>query len=197
MININISNIIPVGTTIPFEQRNGNVGRWAESVVETGGLPINRGRGVDIPQLNKEVKTKNNESKSPHSIAEMSVLDIIRTQYIDSLVYQKMQHHFSIEYNNSLRVVTKEDNVDFTAPDIQKLIKDAYEQGRKIISANWSCGDVAPYVNVTEYGQFEKVPGHDAYRFRIKVKAMNNLKGMSKSAAQFDKLFEVIDKPKK
>jgi hypothetical protein len=194
---MNITNIVPVGTTVPFEQHNGNVGHWVESMIENSGLAINRGRGVDIPQLDKEVKTKNNESKSPYSIATMTVSEIIHTQYVDSLVYQKMQNHFTVEYNNSLRVVTKEDNIDFTDLSIQKLIKDAYEQARIIIAKNWSCGDIAPYVNVTEYGQFEKVPNQDSYRFRIKVKAMNSLKGMSKSAAQFDKLFEIVDNPKK
>jgi hypothetical protein len=188
---INITNIVPIGTTVPFEQHNGNIGYWVESLIETNGFDINRGKGVDIPQLNKEVKTKSNESKSPNSIATMTVHGIMNLPYSQSVVCQKMQNHYLVEYSNVHRVVTNEDNFDFSNPAIQSLIEDAYEKGRKEITENWKDGFVAPYVRGTEYGQFEKVPNQDSYRFRIPVKSMKSLKGMVKSSSQFDKFFEI------
>jgi hypothetical protein len=190
-MTVNIFNIAPAGTEIPFEHHTGNVGHWIEDLAELAGLQVNRGKGIDLPGLSKEIKTKSLESKSPNSIATMTIWDLINTPYPESAIFEKMQNHYTVEHSNVYRIVVNETNIDFSNPAIQKLLEEAYELGRQEIAENFKDGIVLPYVRKTEYGQFEKVPNRDSYRFRIPVDSMKKLKGMAKS--QFNSLFDVVD----
>lgn len=186
-----IKNILPPGTVIP-NCDNGKRGHWVEDTVEQAGIAINRGKGVDIASLGTEIKSKSVESKSPNSIGTMTVNDIVNTKYEDSVIFEKMQYHYSVDYSSEQRIVISEKEYDFTDPSVQMLIKETYEQCRAVIADNWKEGIVLPYVSGS-WGQFEQVPNQNAYRFRIPVGAMKRIKGMSKSAPQFNKLFDTDD----
>lgn len=187
-----IKNILPPGTELPKYYNNGEYGHWVEDRVEQAGIAVNRGKGADISVLNTEIKSKSVESKSPNSIGTMTVYDIINTPYEDSVVFEKMQHHYTVEYSSECRVVVSEKEFDYTDPSIQVLFKETYEQCRAEIAENWKDGIILPYVS-GKYGQFEKVPNQLSYRFRIPVNTMKRVKGMSKSAPQFNKLFDIVD----
>lgn len=187
-----IKNILPPGTEIPHYFNKGTYGHWVEDQVEQAGIAVNRGKGADIAALGTEIKSKGVESNSPHSIGTMTVQDIIHTAYEDSVIFEKMQHHYTVEYSNTRRVVVSEKEYDFTNPSIQVLFKETYEQCRAEIAENWKDGIILPYVSGPN-GQFEKVPNRDSYRFRIPVGAMKRIKGMAKSANQFDNLFDIVE----
>lgn len=187
-----IKNILPPGTEIPNHMSNAEYGLWVENEVEKSGIAVNRGKGPDISVLGTEIKSKSVESKSPNSIATMTVHDIIHTAYEDSVIFEKMQHHYTVEYSKECRIVVSEREFDFTDPSIQLLFKETYEQCREEIANNWKDGFILPYVS-GKYGQFEKVPDRNSYRFRIPVNTLKRIKGMSKSAPQFNNLFDIVE----
>lgn len=186
-----MNNILPPGTTIPYIS-NAQKGHWVEDCVEAAGITINRRQGVDVGILGVEIKSKCVESSSPNSIATMSINKIISTDYEDSLICEKLQHVYRVEYSNETQTVVSEEEFDFTDPSIQTLFRNTYEKCRKEIESNFQDGIVLPYIS-GEYGQFEITPTKNSYSFRIPVGKMKKIKAMSKSAPQFNKIFDVVE----
>jgi hypothetical protein len=156
-------------------------GREFEEVLERSGFRINTGAGVDIPDYDLEVKTKDINSTSPNSVASMTYEDICNKNYEQSGIFEKVQRQFRVKTDNG--TVIDQEIFDFSRPFIQDVIKDAYESAR----AKMIQGDKSSYISGSAYGCFEQ-KAENSWTFRISVPAMKKLEGMSKST--FDKLFD-------
>ena len=185
-----IKNGITVGTEIPIKQLNGNIGRWAEKELVKNGHTISNERGVDMPLEGIEVKTRKNESTSPHSVGSSRVEDIIDNPYELSHVREKLQTQYRIRYDDNGQVVTKEGLYDFSDPYLQDRFKEAYENGRKQIAADAVNGFHPPYVKGNEWGYWEQTGPYGSYTFRIPNSAMRKIEKIAENKPLFDKFFE-------
>jgi hypothetical protein len=185
---------IKVGTDIPFQQSYGNVGRWAEEQLANNGYVMSNGKGVDIPGLGVECKTRKVESNSPHTVGTMTIADIINTKYEDSVIFEKFQQQYRVSYSDEGQIVLSENVFDFSDPYIQQQIREAYECGRAEIAAETANDGFPPrYVRGGDFGQFEITESNNSYRFRIPNGAMKKIETISKGASVFNSLFETID----
>jgi len=162
-------------------------GRDFEAVLARLGNPVNTGSGVDYPEYGLEIKTKGEESSSANSVGSMTYENIKITPYPKSNIAKKLQQQFRVKIRNGIVVSNK--IYDFSAPHIQAVIENAYETARaKIIAGNDS-----NYISGGEFGYFErkKLSGGrltNSWAFRIPVKSMGKLEGMSQST--YTKFFD-------
>jgi hypothetical protein len=185
-----IKNGIEPGTVIPERQQNGNVGRWAEAVMEINGHNIEHGAGCDMPEYGVEMKTRKIESNSPHTVGTMRFGDIISKPYDQSLIFEKFQRQYRVHYSDEGQVVLTSEVYDLTEEFIQSKIREAYEEGRKQITQNEINGFHPPYVKGSEWGYFEVSESYSSYRFRIPNSAMKKIETAVRNAKTFKKLFE-------
>lgn len=174
--------------TLP-EQREGNegnVGKFYEKYLADKGFSMNTGQGVDIPSLNIENKTRNRASKASHTTGTMTYDNIINTPYEQSTICQKLQQQNRVEYDNTFNVVTDESVYDFRDSEIQKRLKESYENARSILRQQ---GGPGPGTIVGgQYGVFEWKSGN-TYAHRIPDSGMKKMKVMAKST--FNDLFQL------
>ena len=185
-----IKNGIEPGTEIPERQHYGNIGRWAETVMENNGHNMEHGAGCDMPDYGVEMKTRKVESNSPHTVGTMRFDDIINSPYDQSLIFEKFQRQYRIHYSDEGQVVLSSEVYDLTEEFIQSKIREAYEEGRKKIIQNELNGFHPPYVKGTEWGHFEVAESYSSYRFRIPNAAMKKIETAVKNAKTFKNLFE-------
>jgi hypothetical protein len=173
-----------IGLQLPTN-KEGHAGRALESVLESLGVPINKGSGADILAYGLEVKTRKETASSAQTVATMSIEDIINTPYKNSNVYKKFQQQLRVK-TNELDIIVSADIYDFDQPQIQDLIESAYEHARKQIVANNHIGYTS-YVG--HWGYFEQchLPQSDSYSFRFSAQDMKDLESMAHST--FDVLF--------
>jgi hypothetical protein len=165
----------------------GNVGKFYEKHLADMGFSMNAGQGVDIPGLNIENKTRNRDSRAFHTVGTMTYDNIINTPYEQSTICQKLQQQNRVEYDNTFNVVTNESVYDFRDPDIQKRLKDSYENARSILRQQ---GGPGPGTIVGgQYGVFEWKSGN-TYAHRIPDSGMKKMKVMAKST--FNDLFQFV-----
>ena len=167
----------------------GHAGRDIENLIETSGLSINRGPGCDIKILGLEVKSRDLDATSPQTITTMTPDEICATPYHQSAVHEKFQQQ--------LRVFTRDCKIvdaavyDFSPLQIQDLVEEAYENGRKEIREIMlqQPGTKAPdYVYGSKYGYWERTSESTSYSFRINHGAFHTLEAMARST--FTDLFE-------
>jgi hypothetical protein len=190
---IKISKIktgIPVGTDVPERQQFGNVGRWVHNKMKENGFDVVNGKGVDIPSIGVEIKSRKIESNSHHTVGTMNIKEIIYTPYDLSVVRDKFQKQYRVHYSDEGQIVTAEGLVDLTDDYIQDKIREAYEAGRKKIIENKENGYHPPYVKGTEWGHFEITDSCGSYCFRIPNNAMKKIEKISKNANHFGNLFD-------
>ena len=160
---------IPVGTELPAQQRYGNIGRWVETELANNGYAVSNDKGVDMPDLGVEVKSRKKESNSNHTVGTMRIDEIIATDYPNSVIYEKFQQQYRVHYSDEGQVVTKEGIYDFSDNYIQRNVAEAYESGRKKIIENEENGYHPPYVKGTGWGHWEITDSCGSYRFRIPI----------------------------
>jgi hypothetical protein len=163
----------------------GNVGKFYENHLANRGFYMNTGQGVDIPDLNIENKTRNRASKASHTIGTMTYDNIINTPYEQSTICQKLQQQNRVEYDNTFNVVTDESVYDFRDSEIQKRLKDSYENARSILRNQGASGPGT--IVGGQYGVFEWKSGN-TYAYRIPDSGMKKMKVMAKST--FNDLFQ-------
>ncbi len=181
---------IPVGTEIPERQQYGNVGRWIHDKMKDHGYDVVDGKGVDIPSMGVEIKSRKIESNSYHTVGTISIRDILCTPYDMSIIKEKFQQQYRVHYSDEGQVVVSEGIVDLTDEYIQSKVREAFEAARKKVIQNEENGYHPPYVKGTEWGHFEITDSCGSYRFRISNPAMKKLEKISKNADIFGKLFE-------
>jgi len=172
---------------IPSQEKGneGNVGKWYEKVLKEKGFELNPGKGVDLPGLNVENKTRKHGSKAPHTITTMTFNDIINTDYKDSVFAKKMQQQNRMKYDNTFNQVISESVYDFRDPDIQKMLEEDYETNRDFFknSATQPTGTTI----MGDHVIFEHRTSN-TYAIRINDEGMKKFEGMAKST--FNDLFE-------
>lgn len=156
-------------------------GREFEQVLAQSGFRINTGCGVDLPDLDVEVKTKDVNSTSANTVGTMTYEDICNKSYEESGIFEKIQRQFRVETNNG--TIVNQAIFDFSKPFIQDVIKDAYESAREKMIA----GDKSSYISGSAYGYFEQKT-ENSWAFRISVPAMKKLEKMSTST--FERFFD-------
>jgi hypothetical protein len=157
----------------------GDAGRACENLLEDDvGISINRGFGCDIPEIDWEVKCRKGTATSAQTVTTMRPKDIISTPYPLSPVYNKIRKQLRFTTNDN-DVIIAIDLCDFDQPQIQDLLKAAYEHARKLLTEN-------PHLEYTPYsgywGYFEKTKkDRPELDFRLADGQMEDLLGMTKS----------------
>lgn len=164
---------------------NGDSGRECESLLESIGIKINRGSGCDILEIGWEVKSRRGTATSAQTVTSMHPNNIISTPYFSSPVYEKIRKQLRFTIND-MDVIISIDLCDFDQPQIQDLLKSAYENARKLIIKN-------PNISYTPYegywGYFEKTrKDRPELDFRLADGQMEKLLAMTSS--NFREIFE-------
>ena len=172
-------------------KEHGQAGRKLENLIESWGLPINRGAGCDIKILGLELKSRDVDSISPQNVATMTPQQVVDTDYKDSVVYEKFQQQLRVFTKK--HIVVEADVYDFSHLGIQELIEHAYETGRAEIAKHWRIchrdpGPMPTYVYGSEYGYWERIGSSNSYTFRINLGAYDTLERMAKST--FSNIFD-------
>jgi len=177
-----------IGQTVPTN-KNGHAGRYIEDLIESWGLPVNRGHGCDIEIFDLELKSRDLDATSPQNVATMTPEQVCTTAYADSLVHAKLQQQLRV-FTQNLQIVDAS-VFDFSPGHIQDLVANAYERGRKIITDHMQVfPDVPPpaYVYGSEWGYWERICDASSYTFRIHHGAYHKLEAMARST--FTNFFE-------
>jgi hypothetical protein len=176
-----------IGMTVP-EQKNGNVGILVQDTMIDQGYNMSTHKGVDIPDLEIEVKSKGTESTSAYSMGSLHIDSIKDYDYDHSTIKEKCQTIFKVEHSQIFREVTDARVLDFTKPYIQEKFRDAFNTARdKMLT-----GDESNYIKGHDkaWGYFERkikggVPTNN-WAFRITVKNMKAFEGMARSVDLFE-----------
>jgi hypothetical protein len=178
-------------TKIPFNQSNGNVGKWAEDQLIKNGYNVQKNSTLDIPDIGVEVKTRKHGSKSCHSMGGMSIERIISTPYDQSTVKEKILSQYRMHYHDQFQEVSDSGVYNFDEKYIQEKMREAYEGAREMIMngdrKNWIRKEIEP--GKMAWGAFER--NGNSYVFRIPPNRMNDMEYMSKST--YNKNFVEID----
>lgn len=170
-----IKHGVKPGTIVPIKQHAGNVGRWAEQVLTNNGYILDNSKGVDIPGLNTEVKTRKIESNSAHTIGTMSIESVKTTDYFDSIVCEKFQQQYRIYYSDDRSVVIGDQVVDFSDPHIQSKISEGYTLIQEKIKNG--CRD--RYITSNGWLVAELTKSGGSYQFRVPNSAMKKFEIMA------------------
>jgi hypothetical protein len=193
LIVTKLNNAIEKGTVIPMKQYNGNIGRWAEDVLETYGFIINRGKGIDLKDLGLEVKTRLFDSTSGHTVGAMLPEDIIDNDWqAGNNIFNKVQMQYRVYYKiNHLtgdNVVISSKVYNFTDEHIQKQLKDSWDYCRGYLEQN--LGRNEPYIRGGGgRWAYLELQENGCYQFRITDKYMKEMESIANFNAT--KLFTV------
>lgn len=172
-----------VGQTVP-PSAGGYAGRAAENMLNSMGVRINRGHGPDILGIGTEVKTRDLNSTSPQTVADMTLEEILSTPYEQSHVFEKIQRQLRIYIKEN--VIVSAEFYDFSSQNIQDKIKKAYNHAQAQLIANPNL--VATSARGNFFGYFEKCSGKTSYSFRMTDHHYQVLEAMSRST--FNKFFD-------
>lgn len=160
----------------------GDAGRACEDLLENDvGITINRGAGCDILEIEWEVKCRKGTATSAQTVATMRPENIMSTPYPLSPIYNKIRKQLRFTTNDE-DVIIAIDLCDFDQPQIQELLKEAYEHARILIKNNPAL-EYTPYEGY--WGYFEKTKkDRPELDFRLADGQMEKLLGMTKSTFQ-------------
>jgi len=186
-----LKNIIEPGTIIPMEERNGNIGRWAEDKLESLGWTVNREKGIDLPEVGAELKTRKWGSTSGHTVGAMLPQDILHTQWHKSNIHDKVQHQLRIYHKvNELtgdNVVVSAQLYDFTSDVIQKKLEQAWQHCRGVLHQ----GDLFDYIRGVDKWAYLEMQPNGYYQFRIQPGIMKKMEHIAHATRS--KLFDFGD----
>jgi len=180
------------GLTVPKQtlSESGAVGKYIEKLLIERKVKISDGV-VDIPEYRLEVKSRNKDSKSPHTVGTMTLDDILKTSFKDSAVEKKMQYQYRVEYDNTRGVITEDRIYNFTSDIIQAKIESAYDAGKSELAALKKSGKKPTATTFgNQYGFFEEREKNQ-YAFRIPDAAMRGFLSTSRSSDSTKSLFDI------
>ena len=169
-------------------EKNGDAGRDFEDKIESMGIIINRGNGVDCKEFDWEFKTRHENATSAQTVGTMLPEDVISTKnWYDTPIHKKLKKQLRATLNEQSMIIDI-DLVDFDQPHIQDICEQAYKHARNQIVSN-------PHIVYTSqkgkfYGYFENTnPSKTrSLDWRISDRSMDKLKSMSKST--FGSIFD-------
>lgn len=166
-----------VGMPVPVNCSD--AGKAVEDKLESLGYLMNRGKGLDIPKLGVEVKTRKEGAKSARQIGTMTFNDILNTPYRLSPIKKKFQQQLIVKHKNN--VVTSAKVYDFSNPHIQALIEHAYEECRVALAKHAPTKDtVMPkYVRGNNCVAYWEHHASNSFQFRIAGTVYTKLERMA------------------
>lgn len=175
-----------IGMAVPSV--GADVGKVVEDTLEDLGYIVNRGKGVDIPGLGIEVKTRRDGATSARQIGTMTMKDIINTPYRLSPIKDKFQQQFIVKHRDN--VIISADVYDFSNAQIQALIEHTFEECRVEMAKYVNCsGDTLPsYVRGNDCLGYWEHHNSNSYQFRIAGSVMEKLERMAMNCS--NPLFE-------
>ena len=167
--------------------KNGYAGREIEDLLESYGIPINRGIGPDILALGVEIKTRKIDATSAHTIFKMSEKKIVNTaDYKETLIHAKFKKQLRIKINEN-DIVCDVGLYNFEKPQIEELMSKSYAHARNQLIQD-------PSLNYTpaagQWAYFERTTGSDVLDFRVSDRDMRVLESMALST--FNNMFEFV-----
>jgi hypothetical protein len=159
-------------------------GHEVERIMINDGFPVDvHAKGPDIRSIGVEIKNRDIDSASPHTVGSMTIDYIIATCYPDTYIAEKLQQQLRVKVKDN--VVQSADVYDFSSKTIQNLIKQSYEAGRQLIIN----GDRHSYISGGKFGYFEQKTGSvNSYSFRLSNYAMKAIERISTST--YDKFLQ-------
>ena len=189
-LKVNLSNIDFVD---PDQVNDGTNGKILEQEMMRQGFPINQNGTVDLPGI--EVKSRKASTDAMHTVGTMTYDDIVATPWNQTPFKKKLQTQYRVtinkdEFGGDVSAIGKV--VDFSNPEIQKELEDAYEKCRAELIAQ---GQIYVGQTITaggQYGKLEHKPGPNgtgkSYALRIPNSGMKKMLTMANST--FNQLFE-------
>ena len=189
-LKVNLDNIDFVD---PDQVNDGRNGKILEQEMIRQGYPIDQNGTIDLPGI--EVKSRKSSTDAMHTVGTMTYDDIVATPWDQTSFKKKLQTQYRVtinkdEFEGDVSATGKV--VDFSNPEIQKELEDAYEKCRAELIAQ---GQIYVGQTITaggQYGKLEHKPGPNgtgkSYALRIPNSGMKKLLTMANST--FNQLFE-------
>jgi len=189
-LKVNLSNIDFID---PDQVNDGTNGKILEQEMMRQGFPIDQNGTIDLPGI--EVKSRKASTDAMHTIGTMTYDDIVATPWDQTPFKKKLQTQYRVtinkdEFEGDVSATGKV--VDFSNPEIQKELEDAYEKCRAELISQ---GQIYVGQTITaggQYGKLEHKPGPNgtgkSYALRIPNSGMKKMLTMANST--FNQLFE-------
>lgn len=185
MMTVNVTklnNAIEVGSVIPMEECNGNIGRWVEDQLEDNGYTVNKGKGIDLKKLGLEVKTRKFDSTSGHTVGAMLPEDIVQEEWkAGNNIFDKVQRQYRVYHKvNELtgdNIVTSALVHDFTDDKIQTKLKEAWDHCRAVLVQN--PGMTPEYIRGEGTWAYLELQETGYYQFRITPGYMKEMESIT------------------
>lgn len=189
-LKVNLDNI---DFTDPDQVNDGRNGRILEQEMMRQGYPIDQNGTIDLPGI--EIKSRKSSTDAMHTIGTMTYDDIVATPWDQTPFKKKLQTQYRVTINKEEltgNVSATGKVVDFSNPEIQKELGDAYEkcraelivQGQIILGQTITAGG--------QYGKLEHKPGPNgtgkSYALRIPNSGMKKMLKIANST--YSTLFE-------
>jgi len=180
-----------IGTVLTNE-KHGDAGRDFENKIESMGININRGNGVDCKEFDWEFKTRHENATSAQTVGTMLPEDVISiVNWYDTPIHKKIKKQLRATLDKN-SIIVDIDLIDFDQPHVQDICEQAYKHARNQIIKN-------PQIAYTSqkggfYGYFENTNPTKtrSLDWRISDSNMDKLKTMSKST--FGSIFDYGNK---
>lgn len=189
-LKVNLDNIDFVD---PDKVNDGRNGKILEQEMMRQGYPIDQNGTIDLPGI--EVKSRKSSTDAMHTVGTMTYDDILVTPWDQTPFKKKLQTQYRVTINKEEctgGVSATGKVVDFSDPEIQKELEDAYEKCRAELIAQ---GQIYIGQTITaggQYGKLEHKPGPNgtgkSYALRIPNSGMKKLLTIANST--FNVLFE-------
>ena len=192
-LKVNLSN---AGFVDPSKVNNGTNGKILEQVMIEQGFPVDQNGTVDLPG-GIEIKSRKSTTDAMHTIGTMTYDDIIKTPWNKTPFRQKLQKQYRVTiHKNELtgEIDTFDKIVDFSSPEIQSKLEEAYERNRLFLIIQHGIVKGQTITSGGQYGKLEHKPGPNgtgkSYALRIPNSGMKKLINMATStyASMFEEL---------
>lgn len=180
---------LKVGDSVPIQNKEydpGNVGRYQEKVLKRDGINV-QPVGIDLPDIDCEFKTRNDDARSRLTVTRMTINEIVATPYAHSAVRDSIKNLDITRYNNGI-VTSRTIHHWDKDPMIDKKFEEAYEYLRnKIIN-----GSQSSYIGGPKNSGFcwEKTSTNSTYAWRISDTELKNLEKIT--SVMSSGLFEIV-----
>lgn len=132
---LNVSGIIAANSQMPGDY--GAVGRWVEQELANKGLPLNSGKGIDVPPYNIEIKTRAVQATSAHTFGKLTFGDIVRRPWKESDIAAKCQLHYRLMWDAEFMCVNRDFIIDFRQCEQQTVFEQAFNQARATLISHY------------------------------------------------------------
>ena len=189
-------NLSGAGFVDPAKVNDGTNGKILEQVMIKQGFPVNQSGTVDLPG-GIEIKSRKSTTDSMHTVGTMTYDDIIKTPWNQTPFKQKLQKQYRVTiHKNELtgEIDTFDKIVDFSNPEIQSKLEEAYERNRMVLMIQNRIIKGQTIKAGGQYGKLEHKPGANgtgkSYALRIPNSGMKKL--ITRATSTYNDLFEEI-----